>query len=200
MAHTIARIVAALIALTILGSRAASMTSVVISQLFSSKFNDDKKLLTFSDSVQDASHRASFFGARTFRFNFRSALQQFVAAQDNPLKLSEASELFIKFWRDRWDEPKFVTSFLPPDLAWFEDYEFLKENGKLPKDSTLPLDLGPPNQLGDHKRIWIQQPYRADARKNRMLDSICGAGTIEAGSCQVARRVTQRDWRIETAR
>ncbi len=127
--------------LTILGSRAASMTSVVISQLYSSKFNDDKKLLTFSDSVQDASHRASFFAARTFRFNFRSALQQFVAAQPGPLKLSEASEQFIKFWRSHWDEPKFITSFLPPDLAWFDDYEFLKENGNLPAGSKLSEDL-----------------------------------------------------------
>ena len=39
--------------LTILGSRAASLTSVIIAQLFSSIFNEDKKLLAFSDSVQD---------------------------------------------------------------------------------------------------------------------------------------------------
>jgi DEAD/DEAH box helicase domain-containing protein len=160
--------------LTILGSRAASMTSVVISQLYSSKFNDDKKLLTFSDSVQDASHRASFFAARTFRFNFRSALQQFVAVQPGPLKVSEASELFIKFWRSRWDEPKFVTSFLPPDLAWFEDYEFLKENGTLPDASKLPEDLG--------RRIsWeITSEYGFNSRIGRTLEKTgCSIAFVE---------------------
>jgi DEAD/DEAH box helicase domain-containing protein len=150
--------------LTILGSRAASMTSVVISQLYSSKFNDDKKLLTFSDSVQDASHRASFFAARTFRFNFRSALQQFIVAQTAPLELSEASDQFIKFWRSKWDEPKFITSFLPPDLAWFEDYEFLKENGELPEESKLSEDLG--------RRIsWeITSEYGFNSRIGRTLE------------------------------
>ena len=160
--------------LTILGSRAASMTSVIISQLYSSKFNDDKKLLTFSDSVQDASHRASFFAARTFRFNFRSALQQFVATQSGPLKLSEASELFIKFWRSRWDEPKFITSFLPPDLAWFEDYEFLKENGTLPDGSKLLEDLG--------RRIsWeIASEYGFNSRIGRTLEKTgCSIAFVE---------------------
>lgn len=160
--------------LTILGSRAASMTSVVISQLYSSKFNDDKKLLTFSDSVQDASHRASFFAARTFRFNFRSALQQFVAAQSGLLKLSEASERFIQFWQSKWDEPKFITSFLPPDLAWLEDYEFLKENGTLSGGSKLPEDLG--------RRIsWeIASEYGFNSRIGRTLEKTgCSIAFVE---------------------
>ena len=160
--------------LTILGSRAASMTSVVISQLYSSKFNDDKKLLTFSDSVQDASHRASFFAARTFRFNFRSALQQFVVTQTAPSKLSEASGQFIKFWRSNWDEPKFIASFLPPDLAWFDDYEFLKENGKLPDESKLHEDLC--------QRIsWeITSEYGFNSRIGRTLEKTgCSIAFVE---------------------
>lgn len=127
--------------LTILGSRAASLTSVVISQLYASSFNDDKKLLAFSDSVQDASHRAGFFSARTFRFNFRSALQQFVSSHVGPANLSEAGDKFVAYWGSRWDEARFITSFLPPDLAWFEDYEYLKDRGKLPGGSKLPEDL-----------------------------------------------------------
>ena len=71
--------------LTIVGSRAASLTSVMIAQLFSSTFNADKKLLAFSDSVQDATHRAGFFAARTFTFNFRGALQKAVRDVDGPV-------------------------------------------------------------------------------------------------------------------
>ena len=46
--------------LSIMGSRAASLSSVMIHQLYGSRFNEHKKLITFSDSVQDAAHRASF--------------------------------------------------------------------------------------------------------------------------------------------
>ncbi len=62
--------------LTILGSRAASLMSVIVAQLFTSPFNEDKKLLAFSDSVQDASHRSGFFSARTYTFNLRAAIQK----------------------------------------------------------------------------------------------------------------------------
>ena len=56
---------------------------MLISQLFASPFNPgDKKLLAFSDNVQDASHRAGFFEARTFRFNLRTAIQKVVQAAD----------------------------------------------------------------------------------------------------------------------
>ena len=72
-----------------MGSRAASLTSVMITQLFSSTFNTDKKLLAFSDNVQDASHRAGFFGARTFTFNFRGALEKAVRDVDGPVPFTE---------------------------------------------------------------------------------------------------------------
>ena len=39
----------------------ATEISASISQMFASKFNDDKKTLAFSDNVQDAAHRAGFF-------------------------------------------------------------------------------------------------------------------------------------------
>ena len=43
-------------------------------------YDDDKKLITFSDSVQDAAHRAGFFAARSYQFTLRSALQQALMA------------------------------------------------------------------------------------------------------------------------
>ena len=59
-----------------IGSRIATLASVAIGQVFGSPTVDDdqRKLLVFTDSVQDASHRSSFFMGRTFRFNFRTAL------------------------------------------------------------------------------------------------------------------------------
>ena len=66
--------------LSIVGSQAASMAAVVLQQLFGSRYNADKKLIAFSDSVQDAAHRAGFLGARTWRLNFRPALAQVIDA------------------------------------------------------------------------------------------------------------------------
>jgi hypothetical protein len=62
--------------LALVGFRAATLTSMYVDQLFASPINDekDKKLLAFSDSVQDAAHRAGFFGACTWRTNLRVAL------------------------------------------------------------------------------------------------------------------------------
>ena len=69
------------------GSRVASLASVTITQLFASSFAGLPRLLAFTDSVQDASHRASFFNARTFRFNFRTALAQAVVDAGDGLTL-----------------------------------------------------------------------------------------------------------------
>ena len=150
--------------LTILGSRAASLTSVVISQLYASTFNKDKKLLTFSDSVQDAAHRAGFFAARTYRFNLRGAIQKFLNEQKTELPLTEVSAAFIRFWLERLGEEVFVATFLPPDMAWFSDYETLVETGKLPAGSTLFDDL--------KKRIgWeITSEYGFNSRIGRTLE------------------------------
>jgi DEAD/DEAH box helicase domain-containing protein len=45
----------------------------VVDASWASVFNDDKKLIAFSDSVQDAAHRAGFFGARTWQNGVRTA-------------------------------------------------------------------------------------------------------------------------------
>ncbi len=124
--------------LTVLGSRAASLTSVLIAQLFSSQYNKDKKLLTFSDSVQDAAYRAGFFAARTYRFNFRAALQQFIMSGGEGLRLSEMRDGFVEYWTRRMGyEEKFAATFLAPDMAWLEEYEGLLKKGKLRKGSRL---------------------------------------------------------------
>ncbi|MCV5837431.1 hypothetical protein OFN62_31325, partial [Escherichia coli] len=60
--------------ISILGSRAVSLSAVMIHQLYGSQFNEHKKLITFSDSVQDAAHRASFFTARTWPLMIRGQI------------------------------------------------------------------------------------------------------------------------------
>lgn len=129
--------------LTILGSRAASLTSVLITQLYASSFNRDKKLIAFSDSVQDASHRAGFFGARTYRFNLRSAVQQFIDAfrqtemSPGPLTLATLPRAMAAHYREQSSVSEFVASFLAPDMEWLSDYDAMLERGQIDPDSNL---------------------------------------------------------------
>lgn len=158
--------------LTIMGSRAASLTSVIISQLFSSPFNDDKKLLTFSDSVQDASHRAGFFAARTYTFNLRSALQKTVSAAGEPIPFETLTERFIADWKGRLKPEDFLATFLPPDMNWLDDYEFFRLNGVLPQGSNL-------RNLLERRLNWeIWSEYTFDCRIGRTLEKT-GSSTLE---------------------
>ena len=151
-------------ALTLLGSRAASLTSVMIAQLYSSTFNDDKKLITFSDNVQDAAHRAGFFKARTFRFNLRTAMQQCLQSCSEDPVLTDFPEIFRKFWSDRFDLPRYAATFLAPNMEWFADYAALTNHGHLPPKSDLLRQI--------HQRLtWeIITEYSFSARIGRTLE------------------------------
>ena len=157
--------------LTILGSRAASLTSVIISQLFSSPFNEDKKLLAFSDSVQDASHRSGFFAARTYTFNLRSAIQKTVRSASVPVPFENLVARFLEDWRKRLKPESFLATFLPPDMNWLDDYEALRTAGKLPEGSDL---MG----LLERRLAWeIWSEYTFDCRIGRTLEKT-GSSTL----------------------
>lgn len=123
--------------LTIVGSRVASLASVIIGQLFSTFYNKDKKLLAFSDSVQDAAHRASFFGARTFRFNFRAALQQCLERSPRKIRLDEVAKSLIDHWTENGTLEEFVAKFAPPDMELDEKFESLRGGEPLKNNSEV---------------------------------------------------------------
>lgn len=127
--------------LTILGSRAASLTSVLIGQTFTSVYNDDKKLIAFSDSVQDAAHRAGFFGARSYQFTLRSCIQQTLLESKSSFRISELSGAVSKYLSTRFkSREEYVARLIAPDMLWLEDFERMKKTGRLPLDSSL-VDL-----------------------------------------------------------
>ncbi len=126
--------------LMVVGSRSASMNSTAIGTMFASPCNDDKKLLTFSDNVQDASHRAGFFTGRTYQNTLRIAFCQAIRgmAESGKLSLLDACEGIGKWWRHRMDEKEFIGTFMPPDKEWLDDYDEFTKEGKLPEGSDLP--------------------------------------------------------------
>lgn len=112
--------------LMILGSRAASLASVAISQIYGSQCNDDHKLIAFSDSVQDAAHRAGFFGARTYTQTVRQALAHVVRNEGDNMALSRFIDEVPRYWqRTLNNDASFVGTFIAPNMQWLSDYQQL---------------------------------------------------------------------------
>ena len=129
-------------ALIILGSRASSLLSTALAQLFVSSHNDDRKVIAFSDNVQDAAHRGSFFAARTWRNGLRAAIAQVVAEHDG-IALGDLPDQVLAWWGradvnpEAFDEERFISEFIAPDRLWFRDFEALRDNGAVPAGSRL---------------------------------------------------------------
>ena len=129
----------------LLGARNTTLGSVVIEQTWSSPYNDDKKLIAFSDAVQDAAHRAGFFTARTYLNTVRTGLSKVIDRVATPVC---GWNDFLTASRELWsqedsplnmDRQKFVSEFIGPNMQWQKDWaEHLQQEGHLPKNSRLP--------------------------------------------------------------
>jgi ATP-dependent helicase YprA (DUF1998 family) len=82
-------------AIRFMGSSLATLVSVGLTSEFGSTLlaDSEKKTLVFTDSVQDAAHRASFIEGRAFQFNFRSQLLG--AAKGERTSLSETARRLL---------------------------------------------------------------------------------------------------------
>ncbi|HBO5084874.1 TPA: DEAD/DEAH box helicase [Pseudomonas aeruginosa] len=167
--------------LTIVGSQAASLAAVMVGQLFASRFNADKKLIAFSDSVQDAAHRAGFLAARTWRLNLRPALAQVIAQAGEPLTLAELPAAFAEYWRTKLGADHYVANFLPPQLQWLRDFETLMQEGQLPEGSNLGREL-------DKVLPWVlKAEFGQDAHIGRTLVATATASVVpQSGRLQQA--------------
>ena len=132
-------------ALIILGARASGLLSTALAQVFASRHNDDHKVIAFSDNVQDAAHRGSFFAARTWRNSIRAAIAQVIAEHDG-MALDTLPNRVVERWGDKnadpraFDQERFVSEFIAPDRLWLRDFEALRANGEIPAESDL-IDL-----------------------------------------------------------
>ena len=129
--------------LIIVGARAASLLSIALGQAQGSRYNDDRKVIAFSDNVQDAAHRAGFFAARTAGVGVRAAIAQVVERHDG-IALADLPERVETWWRDAtvnpgaFDDERFVSEFIAPDRLWRRDFVTLQREGRLPDGSRLP--------------------------------------------------------------
>ncbi len=145
------------------GGRTSTLSSVAVSQVLSSDFDPaadkDRKILVFTNSVQDAAHQAAFYEARTFRFLFRQSMQQYLNTIDRAVNVTELQEGFKRYWKERLTEEDYYNRFLPADLATHIDLrknyregngfmEAFKREFDLRVDWEIVSELGLTSQLG----------------------------------------------------
>jgi DEAD/DEAH box helicase domain-containing protein len=94
--------------ISIIGTRIATLSSITVSQVLSSNLDErtDKyrKILAFTNSVQDAAHQAGFIESRNYRFTFRSSLQKVINLFPDGIALDKLQEEFISYWKKNADE------------------------------------------------------------------------------------------------
>ncbi len=134
--------------LALIGTGLPTLESIVAAQLMATATDPaadhDRKLLAFTNGVQDAAHQAGFIENRNYRFGMRHAIQSALNENDGIITLPELYVEFEKRWRLKLQneanpEDAFIYKYLPPDCESrlkIEDYrnkdktykkEFLQE-------------------------------------------------------------------------
>jgi len=121
----------------LMGAQTANLSGVVVSNLFTSPWNRDKRLIAFSDSVQDASHRAGFIKDRSSHITLRTALQKYLEEKASPVVFDSLSDNFLDHLFSQDGESQTIGKFLHVDLEFHEDFETIKAGGTIPADSSL---------------------------------------------------------------
>lgn len=170
--------------LAVIGTKVATLASVAISQIMSSDLDGEveasRKILAFTNSVQDAAHQAGFFEARNYRFSFRNALQNCIRDLGKqgklPISLEELQKEFVTYWKAKchFDEnqEQYVYRFFPPDRLGEVDLDsdYRLNDHKFKKTFIEQLDL----RLG-----WeIASEFGFNARIGRTLEKSGASATF----------------------
>jgi ATP-dependent helicase YprA (DUF1998 family) len=161
-----------------LGSAIATLLSVSLSTLFGSAqlAPREKKALVFTDSVQDAAHRAGFVQARSHTLTMRAVLRD--AVQDGPLALEQLVDEVIRL---AGNDPFARYRLLAPDCADRESFT--------PFWTTSTL-RGVPQSVRSRvrKRLALDAAleFGMNARTGRTLE-LTGAVAVEVEAGQPAK-------------
>lgn len=152
--------------LTIIGTGVPTLASVAASQTLATSLDDApdqaRKLLAFSNTVQDASHQAVFIQSRTYNFSYRFALLKAIKDMADPVTHIVTYEKLFNGFNDYWlnaltQEKEFIYRFFPPDKAGEVSIEsYLVKRGlseKLLKEVRLRNTWQLTAELGYNSRI-----------------------------------------------
>lgn len=152
--------------LALIGTGIPTLESIATAQVLASATDPTKdrqrKLLTFTNGVQDAAHQAGFIENRNFRFGMRHAIQTILKDSKESIKLTEVYARFIKYWRTNSDDEgkhnieAYYYKFFPPDCeARLEITDYKTKSGKF---SNI-FDEEFSNRMS--WEIWSEFSYRA---------------------------------------
>ncbi|VEI51279.1 DEAD/DEAH box helicase [Kocuria rosea] len=149
-----------------LGSAVATMLSVTISNLFSAPGLDagEKKALVFTDSVQDAAHRAGFVQARSHVLTLRTALHRALGEGATTLR-----ELVDRLVRQAVDGDERY-QLIPPELADRKEFRPFWEKAK--------PTIGSRNFVADRLLFDAALEFGLQSRVGRTLE-LTGAVSAE---------------------
>lgn len=159
--------------MSLIGLRSATAISAGISELYASKFNDDKKLLAFTDNVQDAAHHAGFYNSRTWKFGLRTAITQFINIDFEEYSFDEFIQRVVAYWKNYLGDEYFVANFIPANLTWMRAYERMCSEGALRKDEDSATLLS-----------FVEQRFKYEILMEYGILSRIGR-TLEKAGCSV---------------
>ncbi len=136
----------------IIGARTSLLHSIAVNQLLSSELDQknlqQRKILSFTNGVQDAAHMAGYVGARSFRFLYRASIQKVITQSENPIDLETLASKFIEYWKQNSDpteennEESYFYRFFPSDYIGKADIEdFRSKDNELSKEFQEEFDL-----------------------------------------------------------
>ncbi|MFC6013014.1 DEAD/DEAH box helicase [Nocardia lasii] len=107
-----------------MGSAIATQLSVALSNLFGDARLDEaeKKALVFTDSVQDAAHRAGFVQARSHTLSLRSTLRNALGDRVSGRQMLTLSELCAAVIERAGEDPNRRYRLLPPDIVEHDEF------------------------------------------------------------------------------
>lgn len=92
----------------IVGTKIPTLSSIAISQTLATDLDkatdQERKILAFTNSVQDAAHQAGFVEGRNYRFALRASVQKVINEQEGAIRLDELANAFIEYWKQHGDE------------------------------------------------------------------------------------------------
>lgn len=156
--------------LALIGLRSTPQISVMLTQLSADDFNDDHKTIVFSDSVQDASFRASAFSNRTWRFALRnSAMDYIIHADKSEATLADYLDDQASYYHRVYsDDAEYAVRFIAPNMTWMSEYESILDGKPASPQRRMLID-------------WIDQRLRLEALFEFGLRSQVGRTLAKSG-------------------
>lgn len=166
-----------------LGSAVATMLSVAITTIFADRALDtaEKKALVFTDSVQDAAHRAGFVQSRSHVFSLRNAIR--AAVSDRTLSLDLLVEELIR----RAVTPSERFRLLSPEIVEREEFRAFWERERV---ADIPVRVR--RRVADRLLLDVELEFGLQSRVGRTLE-LTGtlAAEVDAGSAARLASIAQ---------